>query len=329
MCIRDRYQRRVHGMALCCCKFINIIFSIITFVVGVSLVVGGAYLLTHKPSFTDMVNIDLDKYYDPICKALICVGAFIIFSGVLGIYGSCTSSKCALSIYWFSGFILMIIFLALLIVVCAVAIPYYNDIKDNPTESNSKLSFLKEPNQLLITLTSTIYCKTYETQECKCLIKNQDEWTTTFKSQTFFDSYDVTSDESTSKVAKVSDCSDFSLLDQQTQYYYNQYKDFGEYLENQLECSGIFDPLYFYIFTDINRGIPKNNQYQKAGAEKNQSCVNQIINIIEKYKFDVILGISIASAIYFFNCIFTCYICCSEKKKKHQKNEEKGYYQQL
>lgn len=139
-------------MALCCCKFINTIFAFTTIMVGVVLVAGGAYLLSNKPGYLDFVDSKFDDYYNPICQCVIGVGIFIILSGISGIYGSCAQNKCFLSIYWFSSFILLLVFCALLIVTVAYAQPYYKDIKANPTANNPKLAFLRDPNQMILTL---------------------------------------------------------------------------------------------------------------------------------------------------------------------------------
>lgn len=199
-------------MANCCCQFINTIFGINTILVGICLEIGGAYLYYNKPGFVSLIDFDTDVYYNPFCYAAMGLGAFIILSGIAGISGGCTRNKCLLAIYEFSSIILFLIFVALLIVVFAIVIPYYQDIKDNPTASNSKLSFLKDPDEMVTKITQSYYCQSNQAGDCQCYIKNQQIWKDRFKDPDFFAHFSVTADPTVSKVVKVSDCPNFRTV---------------------------------------------------------------------------------------------------------------------
>mmetsp|Transcript_4982 Transcript_4982/g.442 ORF Transcript_4982/g.442 Transcript_4982/m.442 type:complete len:107 (+) Transcript_4982:716-1036(+) len=99
----------------------------------------------------------------------------------------------------------------------------------------------------------------------------------------------------------------------------DKWEGLGEFVEKHFECSGICDPVPFYYFSDINRGIPTNNVYTNGNANEGTGCITEIKSFIEFYKdLSVILSFS-AFGFMFMNVLFSCIICCYSTKKMDPK----------
>ena len=74
-----------------------------------------------------------------------------------------------------------------------------------------------------------------------------------------------------------------------------------EWVENNFDCSGICTEVNYYMFSDINRGLPKVN------------CETKIYNAGVKYSQGIAI-FCIVIAAFLLNCfIFTIILCCQKK----------------
>ena len=216
--------------------------------------------------------------------SLIILGAFLFFTGLFGLVGSCKKSGCCLALYNIGVIIFMLVFFIIGVVGLLMFKSVENELNKTLTCKTSE-HFKKADN--LTIQASKMLCS----DKCNCNAKEEDfKWNPTLYKN--IKPY-VKSDGA----SKVQDCEKFNEL------VGKELANGMEIWENTFNCAGACTPARFYLFTNVNRGEPKGG------------CGPKFSEYLKKYSMKIGIISMIIFLILFINVIFSFCLCCHPEKK--------------
>lgn len=105
---------------------------------------------------------------------------------------------------------------------------------------------------------------------------------------------------------------------------FKEYEPLGQFVEEHLDCTGICDPIPFYMFSDINRGVPKNNVYNFKDQTLSEGCKQRIEKLAYQIRDITWFSSIIAGSIVLVNLIMAWSLCCCCKKKNEEEENDEN-----
>ncbi|KAL4461637.1 hypothetical protein ABPG74_016261 [Tetrahymena malaccensis] len=273
-------------MAGTCLKTILVICALITIAGGG---LGLYFTLTQLNGYKELwsqVNQDVNKY---AMYSLCGFTGVTILTGLISLVGVLKRNRCLLFIFNFLAVILLGLFVAIGVLITIYSNNQFQDIKNisNCNNAPSDYNWLQQSNEFYQKV-GTLFC----TQLCKCYVQNVQD----FPASTFNNKSVATNPND--GTTQIQEC---PYAKQETQY--DQYLSLVQFLENKFECSGICDPVPYYVFTDINRGPPVYTQ----------GCKQRVQDFFEKYG-NIVRVVSFSIGGFFFlQIILAIWLCCIRK----------------
>jgi len=258
-------------------RFVVWVGVFLFFVIGLALVIAGAILYKQNP--LGIEDPTFYKFYSSVMLIVIIIGLALIVATIFGLSGL----KCAKAApFLFTIYNIFIIALIITTVVLGMAAIV---LKVRSLSTNiCQTSFFDNLNRQFTTVGREFFCQS----GCKCFIVEP----------AHFPIARNWSQEITDPV-RVQECANFAI----TFPDLISVVGFAEFIEENGNCSGICTPMPYYLFTNINRGVPNN------------SCLTFILNFARPYtKYVIVISFTLAS-ILLLQSLFVCCLCCCLKPK--------------
>ena len=253
---------------------------------------------------------------EPVFLAIMAVGGLLVCIAFFGLLVACCANKCFICVY-----APMMLFISLVLLVLGVGLLVVRHQFENYLEDDCKEYDAFEDADKELVNAASYFCK----NECPCA----------------FDADKVADFEADGYVhrswgaTKITDCpcgnaegDDFddapgvlsyltdSTCDAARTEFHDQYIgsndeyfDFLEWMEDELDCSGFCTKLEFYMFTDVNNGDPDEN------------CKDALLDYIKQ---QMLIGgvVGLLVGIWFFLVDIWAYALCYREKKTGENDKE-------
>ncbi|KAL4460981.1 hypothetical protein ABPG74_016453 [Tetrahymena malaccensis] len=276
-------------------KCLQRLVEITTFVIlllGIFWIVFSAILYSKDKDVTDTSKYDV---YRGALALGIAFGILLVIWAIIGLIGACKKNNCLLGTFNFGVFLFLLISIAILVlsIIVAVNLPDYK----NDTNCTQK--------SLLVDL------KTLNNQSYQALCQNSCQCN--FKGSSIQAlQQDIINYSNAQGALRVQDCQVFKNFGLSNQ---NSNSDLLRAIEDTFDCSGFCSINTYYVFSNVNNGIP------------NKDCKVELLNFVDNNNKKVIIAAAVITFVLFLTFILSICLCVKKPKGEnfYQRNQVGQY----
>jgi len=281
---------------------------------GVTLMGLGAVVIWGGVVFSDLTPVEVYDY-EWIGYIIIAFGAASIFTGLMAFLAAYFKNLCLLGV-----FLVLCFIVGTVLLVFGAGMLYGRTKVDDilQDEEDCRDSEMFEDADKAIITSAALIC----TNVCPCDMDEE------LKDRYFVEYNRVILDGNAEAITNCEPCSTLDALPEEVleseecqtltsenfidTYFSEDEQDafeIAEWVEDEFDCAGICTPVNFYVFSDVNRGIPTD------------SCMEEVRDWAKEV-LEIYGSLSVALGAWLWvNCVMTYCLCCHPDRRKEKSND--------